>query len=117
MLGTVLPGPGLEHGAQRIWARRHHFRENHPHVHGANVGIRADIYTAVGGWPPLASGEVVALAQRAARDARLRVVRTASTPVWTSTRMAGRAPLGFSSYLRGITPANCATNRPPGTGL
>lgn len=105
VLGTVIPGPGLEPAAQRIWARRHHLRENHPHVHGANLGIRADTYTALDGWPRLASGEDVALAQRATRAAHLRVVRTASIPVSTSTRMAGRAPRGFSSYLRGITPA------------
>ncbi|HVB26680.1 MAG TPA: glycosyltransferase [Mycobacteriales bacterium] len=103
VLGTVLPGPGLEHATQRLWARCHHLRENHPHVHGANFGIRADSYSALGGWPPLSSGEDVALAQRATRAAHLRVVRTASIPVWTSTRVTGRAPRGFSSYLRGLT--------------
>ena len=104
VLGTVVPGPGLQPATQRIWARHHHLRENHPHVHGANFGIRADTYTALGGWPALDSGEDVALAQRATRTAHVQVVRTASIPVSTSTRESGRAPRGFSSYLRGITP-------------
>jgi glycosyltransferase involved in cell wall biosynthesis len=29
----------------------------HPHVHGANLGVRADAYAAVGGWPARPSGE------------------------------------------------------------
>jgi glycosyltransferase involved in cell wall biosynthesis len=103
VLGTVLPDIGLDATTERRWLHRHVLRENHPHIHGANFGIRADAYRALGGWPGIASGEDVALAQRAASAAQLRIVRTARIPVRTSPRLIGRAPRGFSSYLRGLT--------------
>ena len=107
VLGTVTPGPGLAPAARAEWARRHHLRDGHPHVHGANFGIRGDTYLALGGWRPLASGEDADLARRAALTRRLRVARSASIPVVTSVRRDGRAPRGFSSYLRGLD-ARCA---------
>jgi hypothetical protein len=100
VLGTVLPGPGLRPAARTKWAGRHHLRDGHPHVHGANFGIRGDAYLALGGWPPLASGEDADLARRAARTGHLRISRIGSAPVTTSARREGRAPRGFSSYLR-----------------
>jgi hypothetical protein len=72
-------------------------------VHGANFGIRGDAYLALGGWPPMATGEDVELACRAARAGYLRVTRTASIPVVTSTRRHSRAPRGFSGYLQAIS--------------
>ena len=102
LLGTVLPGPGLGPPARTEWARRHHLRDGHPHVHGANFGIRGDAYLALGGWQPLATGEDADLARRAARSGHLRIARTASIPVVTSVRSSGRAPRGFSSYLRAL---------------
>jgi hypothetical protein len=71
-------------------------------VHGANLGIRGDAYLALGGWQPLVTGEDVDLARRAALSGHLRVSRTASIPVVTSVRRVGRAPRGFSSYLRAL---------------
>lgn len=100
VLGTVIPGPGLRPAARARWVRRHHLREGHPHVHGANFGIRADAYLALGGWQPLASGEDADLARRAAGTGHLRISRIASAPVVTSVRQDARAPRGFSSYLR-----------------
>jgi glycosyltransferase involved in cell wall biosynthesis len=100
VLGTVTPGPGLSPAARAEWARRHHLRDGHPHVHGANFGIRGDAYLALGGWQPLTSGEDADLARRAALARRLRVARSASIPVVTSARRDGRAPHGFSAYLR-----------------
>jgi GT2 family glycosyltransferase len=102
VLGTVLPGPGLPAGLKKAWLSRHHLRENHPHVHGANFGIRADTYLTLGGWQPLALGEDVDLAGRAAAAGHLRIVRTASIPVVTSSRTAARAPGGFASYLTAL---------------
>jgi hypothetical protein len=102
VLGTVLPGPGLPAGMRAAWRSRHHLREGHPHIHGANFGIRADAYMALGGWPPLARGEDVDLARRAASAGHLRVSRTASIPVITSSRTAGRAPGGFARYLSSL---------------
>lgn len=111
VLGTVIPGEGLGPRARAEWLRRHHLREGHPHVHGANLGIRGDCYLSLGGWPPLATGEDTELARRAARTGHLRISRTASIPVVTSVRQDGRAPRGFSSYLReiGVTTTQAST--------
>jgi hypothetical protein len=102
VLGTVTPGRDLGPQTRAEWLGRHHLREGHPHVHGANFGIRGDAYLALGGWPPLVTGEDTELARRAARTGHLRISRTASIPVITSVRRDGRAPRGFSGYLRHI---------------
>ena len=102
VLGTVTPGPGLAPAVRAEWARRHRFRDGHPHVHGANFGIRGDTYLSLGGWQPLLTGEDVDLAGRAVLAQHVRVSRSALAPVVTSVRRNGRAPRGFSSYLRGL---------------
>jgi cellulose synthase/poly-beta-1,6-N-acetylglucosamine synthase-like glycosyltransferase len=104
VLGTVIPEPGLQHLVHRAWLSRHHLRDGHPHVHGANLGIRGDAYLALGGWPEWRAGEDVELARRATTTGHLRISRTAAIPVHTSIRQAGRAPRGFSSYLGGLVP-------------
>ena len=101
VLGTVVPGPGLADAVHRRWHARHTLRDGHHHVHGANFGIRADTYLAAGGWPDVASGEDELLAARTLATGA-RIVRTGALPVVTSTRLVGRAPRGFSSYLRGL---------------
>jgi glycosyltransferase involved in cell wall biosynthesis len=105
VLGTAMPGPGLPPAARAQWLGRHHLREDHPHVHGANLGIRGDAYLKLGGWQPLVTGEDVDLARRAALTGHLRVARTASIPVVTSVRRAGRAPGGFAGYVRALDTA------------
>lgn len=105
VLGTVLPGPDLSPAVRAQWLARHHLRDGHPHVHGANLGIRGDAYLALGGWPPLASGEDTELARRAAAAGWLAISRTAVIPVVTSVRGEARAPRGFSSYLRALSAA------------
>jgi glycosyltransferase involved in cell wall biosynthesis len=108
VLGTVVPGPGLGQDRRRAWAGRHHLRDGHPHVHGANLGIRGDAYLALGGWPALPTGEDAELARRATAAGHLRIARTAAIPVVTSIRRAGRAPQGFSGYLRDLSPGGLA---------
>ena len=102
VLGTVLPGPDLSPAVRSRWLSRQHLRDGHPHVHGANLGIRDSAYAAIGGWQPLASGEDAELARRAAVAGWLAISRTAAIPVVTSVRRDGRAPGGFSSYLRAL---------------
>jgi hypothetical protein len=102
VLGTVLPGPDLSPAVRARWLAGHHLRDGHPHVHGANLGIRADAYLALGGWLPLVTGEDADLARRAAAAGWLAICRTAGIPVVTSARRAARAPRGFSSYLRAL---------------
>lgn len=99
--GLVRPDPReCGHPAYRAWAGTYHRRPGHPHVHGANLGVRADVYLACGGFDPLASAdEDVALARRAVELA-VPVVASASAVVTTSGRLAGRVPaLGFAGYL------------------
>jgi glycosyltransferase involved in cell wall biosynthesis len=102
VLGTVLPGPELSPALRARWLSRHQLRDGHPHVHGANLGLRADAYLALGGWRALATGEDFDLARRAASAGSLHIRRTAAIPVTTSVRRDGRAPSGFSSYLRAL---------------
>jgi glycosyltransferase involved in cell wall biosynthesis len=113
VLGTVLPGAGLTATLRAAWLAPHHLREGHPHVHGANLGIRADTYLELGGWDGgLASAEDVDLAGRAAAAPDVRILRTAAIPVLTSVRMAGRAPGGFSSYIRHLREQHPVTRSP-----
>ncbi|MDP9116678.1 MAG: glycosyltransferase [Actinomycetota bacterium] len=101
VLGTVLPQPGLMARVEQAWFDGHLLRAGHPHVHGANLGIRADVYADLGGWPNLATGEDVLLARRAAAR-HIRIARTARIPVLTSVRTTARAPHGFASFLGGL---------------
>lgn len=101
VLGTVLPGIDLAPALRAAWAASQVLSEGHPHIHGANLGIRADVYLELGGWnSELACDEDVELARRAAEASHVRILRTAEIPVVTSARAVGRAPDGFSSYIR-----------------
>jgi glycosyltransferase involved in cell wall biosynthesis len=106
VIGTVTPDSRLPGVVDAAWHARHPQRDDHPHVHGANFGIRADAYTALGGWPLLTVGEDQTLADRARAAGHLRISRTARLPVRTSVRLEGRAPSGFSSYLRDLGQAD-----------
>ncbi len=76
----------------------------HPHVHGANLGVRADAYLAVGGWPTLATAEDHALWARLRSDG-WPTVSSIEAWVTTSGRRVGRAPLGFAACLADLAPA------------
>ena len=75
----------------------------HPHVHGANLGIRASAYLAAGGFRPLRTAEDHALLA-AATEAGCPVVQASDITVQTSGRRQARAPLGFSHLLRTLAP-------------
>ena len=70
----------------------------HPHVHGANLGVAAEAYQAVGGFPALPVGEDHALVSALERDGH-RVLRTPDCPVETSSRLRPRAVGGFGDHL------------------
>ena len=70
----------------------------HPHVHGANLGIRADAWHAIGGWRSLTTAEDHDLWNR------LNVLNSATVSlselfVITSGRKEGRAPHGFAGKV------------------
>lgn len=70
----------------------------HPHVHGANFGVRADVYTRAGGWGSLCTAEDHDLWNRLA-DLGTRRVSIDRVKVVTSGRRVGRAPHGFADAL------------------
>jgi cellulose synthase/poly-beta-1,6-N-acetylglucosamine synthase-like glycosyltransferase len=100
--GTVSVDSFAEHGPQVAERFRASYTiapdGGHPHVHGANLGVRADCYLSAGGWSPRQTGEDHDLWNRlVARGARL--VSTARIEVVTSGRRVGRAPNGFADAL------------------
>jgi hypothetical protein len=98
VLGTVLPDAELPTPERARWHDEHTLEDGHPHVHGANLGVRADSYLAAGGFSAVDSDEDVLLVEELrARGAR--ECRTALIPVLTSGRLEGRAPGGFGGYL------------------
>jgi glycosyltransferase involved in cell wall biosynthesis len=80
---------------QEIYGGAH---DEHPHVHGANLGVRADAYLAAGGWPALASGEDNGLWD-ALRAAGVPSISTRTVHVVTSSRTVTRATGGFGQWL------------------
>ena len=70
----------------------------HSHVHGANLGVRADAYLRAGGWAALATAEDHDLWGRLHANG-YSSVSDASLQVITSGRRIGRAPLGFADAL------------------
>jgi glycosyltransferase involved in cell wall biosynthesis len=122
--GTVLltqAPSGLRRAFERRY-RRGITATSHRHVHAANLGVRGDVYNAVGGWGDLATGED--------HDLWGRVRATGSTTlsdphlhVNTSARLTGRAPNGFANdlaiddstrtdTLRLVSPAGDGERRP-----
>jgi hypothetical protein len=70
----------------------------HPHIHGANLGVRADRYLDVGGWADLRTAEDHDLWGRLRRSG-VRLLSLAQLSVVTSGRRVGRAPSGFAGTL------------------
>ncbi len=80
---------------------------SHPHVHGANLGVRGDAYCAVGGWMPMATGEDHDLWNRLA-EADYRLSSSSDLVVATSARRRARAPEGFAADLVALDSARGA---------
>jgi glycosyltransferase involved in cell wall biosynthesis len=91
----------------------------HDHVHGANLGVRADAYMQVGGWADKALAEDHCLWNRI-KNQGWPVVSTTSLCVTTSSRFSGRAPGGFADTLHAhvlhaqalSTPRPCGQDAP-----
>lgn len=98
-LGTVRPvaDPDLT----RRWLALHTLGDDHPHVHGANLGVRLSAYDAAGGFAPMTVGEDVALVHEVRRTGG-RVGADDRAPVRTSGRRVGRAAGGFASFLAAL---------------
>ncbi|WP_252575695.1 glycosyltransferase [Pseudarthrobacter cellobiosi] len=99
VLGTVEPDPaGMDGELLRRWHVRHPLGEDHPHVYGANFGVRASAYIRAGGFPRQRSHEDRALAAQLRRHG-YRITSTDAVRVVTSGRTEARAPQGFGAYL------------------
>jgi cellulose synthase/poly-beta-1,6-N-acetylglucosamine synthase-like glycosyltransferase len=72
---------------------------SHPHVHGANLGIRGDAYVDVGGWSDLPLAEDHCLWSRL-KARNWPTISSTSSVVATSGRLVGRAVGGFADNLR-----------------
>jgi glycosyltransferase involved in cell wall biosynthesis len=94
-------------------------RDDHPHVHGANLGLSGVAYGRVGGFPRLALSEDHALVA-ALTKCGLSVARTGGPPVSTSGRRDPRAREGFGAALLSMEEAAGAGSKDeaaPGTSL
>lgn len=97
-LGRVRPRPDdLGETAFALWQEE--YARSGLHIHGANLGVRADVYSRLGGFAALAEHEDVSLAQRA-QAAGETVLLLPGSVVSTSGRLDGRTPGGFAGYLR-----------------
>ena len=100
ILGTAEPDPAdTDPLLLARWHQRHRLAEDHPHAHGANLGVRADVYAACGGFRDVEHGEDVLLGEEA-RARGFTVVATDTVRVLTSGRTVGRVEHGFAEYLR-----------------
>jgi glycosyltransferase involved in cell wall biosynthesis len=100
VLGSVDVDPaGVAPDLLGRWKSMHSFGEDHPHVFGANLGVRGSAYLAAGGFPRHLSHEDQVLAGRL-REHGFDVRATDTIRVRTSGRTQARAPQGFGAYLR-----------------
>lgn len=101
--GTVGVDDWTAHGAHAGLLEQHFIetytdRDEHAHVHGANLGVSAAAYRRAGGFQPLACSEDVALVEALVANGA-RVAWSAKPRVITSARVAARAAGGFADAL------------------
>ncbi|AUS77066.1 family 2 glycosyl transferase [Actinoalloteichus sp. AHMU CJ021] len=75
--------------------------EGHGNVYGANLGVRADAFEAVGGFGAVAHGEDHGLWRRLDAGG-FRVRYDSAATVITSGRVVGRAPSGLAALLASL---------------
>ncbi|WP_076480298.1 glycosyltransferase [Williamsia sterculiae] len=103
VIGTVEPDDWSDWppAVARRFRDDYHARDGHRHVHGANLGVAASVYRAIGGFRGLVAHEDVDLVTRLV-DHGARLEWSGGIPVRTSTRSDGRAPGGFAGYLQSL---------------
>jgi cellulose synthase/poly-beta-1,6-N-acetylglucosamine synthase-like glycosyltransferase len=92
---------GLADDVREIFNRTYRLASDgsHAHVHGANLGVRADAYIDVGGWTDVPVSEDHCLWGRLMRRG-WRLLSPVASVVHTSPRLEGRARGGFADTLR-----------------
>jgi GT2 family glycosyltransferase len=96
LIGPPPGGPGAAARYRRLIETADREAGN---VYGANLAVRADAYTAVGGFGRIATGEDHSLWRRL-ENAGYRLGQEPGALVRTSARLDGRAPGGLSALLR-----------------
>ncbi|MFI6047161.1 glycosyltransferase [Nocardia sp. NPDC051321] len=101
-----------DHAAEtrRSYERQYRTDGAHQHVHGANLGFRADAYWRAGGFRHLRTGEDVDLVTRMVASGAP-IAWAEDVLVTTSARRVGRAPHGFAAHLRRIESTYRAESR------
>ena len=100
LVGQIRPDPAdLSQRQLRRWRAAHPATTAPLHIHGANLGIRGDAYLRSGGFEAITAHEDVQIVA-ALRRRGSRIVGTDQGAVLTSGRPQGRAPDGFSRYVR-----------------
>lgn len=104
--GTVQVLDWESHGVetQARYLEGYQAREDHRHIHGANLGICAKAYRRAGGFKPLTAHEDVGLVHALERSGA-KIVWTALNSVSTSARCDPRAREGFGDYLKSLAVA------------
>lgn len=99
LVGTVEPDV-LELGPRRhaAWQTLHVRTDGHPHIHGANLGVRASAYRQAGGFQAVPDDEDVRLVE-ALRANGADVRSSGGLHAITSGRLRGRVGKGFAHYL------------------
>jgi glycosyltransferase involved in cell wall biosynthesis len=108
LAGTVEPVPtDLGAAALARWFDCHDLREGHSHVHGANLGFRADVFSKLGGFSDQSLHEDRDFVAKA-RAHGYAVAATDSCRVSTSGRLHGRLAGGFADFLARLDGGECA---------
>ena len=89
---TLLP-QALRHPYNALYD----YRDDHRHIHGANLGVCAEAYRLAGGFAPLRVSEDVALVD-ALQASGASIAWTRAGRVRTSGRLKGRACGGFADF-------------------
>ena len=89
-----------EESAAALRWRQRYSAERNP-VHGANLGFSATLFTQLGGFGDMPSGEDRDLHHRAV-TAGFRIAYDRRAAVTTSSRRKGRAPSGFADVLHEV---------------
>ncbi|MFE6861877.1 glycosyltransferase [Nocardia sp. NPDC057668] len=100
---TVTDWSGYSRATRLRYQRQYERRGSagHEHIHGANLGFRADMYWGTGGFLDLPADEDVEFVHRAIAAGRT-IVWADDVVVSTSGRRNGRAPNGFAAHLQAV---------------
>lgn len=101
--GTVQVSDWEEYGDVLAlhFSRTYFDRDGHSHIHGANLGMRTEIYQRVGGFDALANAEDIEIVR--AMEALDASIAWSNAPrVTTSARSAFRATAGFGATLAAV---------------